>query len=179
MHLVKNTPKAVIQSPQPCSSKDVGGRPSQMGPSGSGLFVAGGSRQPSSGEPEKIMKPLPFQDLSMYGQMEVLMLQEGQLLPAIKNPGLVVKDFSCPLVENVHYNPEDYVIITGKDLFFQRNLLALFGKNHFQVHFSIRKLIYAFSYRTFHYDTHFRCISSRKCIERASSPNYGPCIPCQ
>ena len=61
--------------------------------------------------------------------MTILSREPGAPLPPIRNPGLLVKDVTAPLIEGVHYNPEQYVIVPGKDLFLQGKLLALYGKH--------------------------------------------------
>lgn len=71
---------------------------------------------------------LPMQELQLYDQMTILAREPGSPLPPIKNPGLVITDVTMPLIEGTHYNPEEFVIHPGKDLFKQGQLLALYGK---------------------------------------------------
>ena len=83
----------------------------------------------SSGQGSEPSTYLPFQNLQIYSQMTILSREPGAPLPPIRNPGLLVKDVTAPLIEGVHYNPEQYVIVPGKDLFLQGKLLALYGKH--------------------------------------------------
>ena len=71
---------------------------------------------------------LPMQTLFLYDQMTVLAREPGAPLPPIRNPGLVIKDVTLPLIEGIHYDPNEFVIQPGKDLFKQDKLLALYGK---------------------------------------------------
>lgn len=80
---------------------------------------------------------LPMQTLFMYDQMTVLAREAGAPLPPIRNPGLVIKDVTMPLIEGIHYDPNEFVIQPGKDLFKQDKLLALYGKKQKLDHYQL------------------------------------------
>ena len=58
-------------------------------------------------------------------------------MPPIRNPGLVIKDVTMLLIEGIHYDPNEFVIQPGKDLFKQDKLLALYGKNQKLDHYQL------------------------------------------
>ena len=104
------------------TSKGLGGPP----PAGMGTVQMGTSGKNAS---EVLTRAyLPMQTLFMYDQMTVLAREAGAPLPPIRNPGLVIKDVTMPLIEGIHYDPNEFVIQPGKDLFKQDKLLALYGK---------------------------------------------------
>ena len=116
----------------------------------------GGNLPSTSGQGSEPSTYLPFQNLQIYSQMTILEREPGAPLPTIRNPGLLVEDVTAPLIEGVHYNPEQYVIVPGKDLFLQGKLLALYGKQKFSsanIKFNLNVSFFAF--RTFVDDTPF------------------------